>query len=85
MAITGTRPHPQLLTIFWDGLTVTQDYVPFKWMSVLVNITIALMKLHDQRNLRRKGFICLTSLYHSSSSKEVRTETQVKQKPGGRS
>jgi hypothetical protein len=40
---------------------------------------------HNQSNMERKGFILLTRLHHSSSSKKGRTGTQAGQEPGGRS
>jgi uncharacterized protein (DUF305 family) len=52
--------------------------------DVLVRVTSAVMKHHDQSNLRRKEFIQLMIPHHSSSSKEVRTGTQAGQEPGGR-
>ena len=54
-------------------------------ITVLVRVTIAVMKHHDQGNLGKKGFIQLTLPYHCSSSKEVRTGTQTWQEPAGRS
>ena len=42
-------------------------------ISVLVRVTIAMMKHHDQNNLERKGFIWLTFPHHCSSSKKVGT------------
>jgi hypothetical protein len=53
--------------------------------SVLVRVTVAVVKHPDQRKLGRKGSICLTLPSHCSSSEEVRTGTQVRQEPGGRS
>ena len=53
--------------------------------SVLVRVTVAVMRHQDQSNLGRKGFIHLVLLHHSPSKKEVRTGTQAGQEPGGRS
>jgi hypothetical protein len=52
--------------------------------SVLIMVTVAAVKHHDQSKLRRKGFIWLTLPYYCSSSKEVRTRTQIGQEPGVR-
>lgn len=51
-------------------------------MSVLVRVTIAVLKLHDLRNLGRKGSIQLMFPNHSSPPKGVRTGTQVDQELG---
>jgi hypothetical protein len=40
--------------------------------GVLVGVTIAVMKHHDQSNLRRKGLISLIVLYNSSLSIAVK-------------
>ena len=48
-------------------------------------VSIAMMEHHDQSNIGKKGFIWLTLLHHSSSSKAVRTGTQTGQEPRGRS
>ena len=40
--------------------------------TVLVRVTIAMMKPHDKRKVWRKGLILLTLLYHSPSLKVVR-------------
>ena len=48
-------------------------------------VTVGVMKYYNQRNVRRKGFVCLTFLTHCSSFKEVGTGTQTGQKPGDRS
>lgn len=61
--------------------SMAQDYMA----GVLVRITIAMMKNHDQSNMERKGFICLTFPHLSSSLKEVRTRIQTGHQPGGRS
>lgn len=34
-------------------------------------VTVGVMKYYDQRNVRRKGFACLTFLTHCSLFKEV--------------
>jgi len=49
-------------------------------LTVLVRITIAVMKHHDQSNLRRKGLTGLTLPHCSPSLKEIRTRTQTGQK-----
>lgn len=54
-------------------------------MGVLVRVTIAVFKYHDQSKLGRRGFIQLILPHHSSSSKEVKTGTQSRQEPGDRS
>ena len=43
---------------------------------ILVNITIAAMKHHDQSYLGRKGFIRLIFPHHCPVTEEVRTGTQ---------
>ena len=48
-------------------------------IHALVGVTIAVMKHHDQSNLRRK------EAYHCLSMKEVRTGTRAGQDLGGRS
>jgi len=57
----------------------------FTFMCVLLRVTIAVIKHHDQSNLGRKGSIWLTLPYHCSSMKEIRTGTQTGQESGGRS
>ena len=53
-------------------------------MSVLVRVTIAVMKHHDQDKLKRKGLIFLTAPYSSSLSKAVKQElTQGKNLEAG--
>jgi hypothetical protein len=56
-----------------------------KRKSLSVRVPTAVMKHHDHRKVRRKGFIHLTLPHHCSTPKEVRTETQAGQEPGGRS
>ena len=55
------------------------------FLSVLVRVSIAVLKHHDQSNLGRKGFTSRTILCNSSSSKEVRARTQTGQESGSRS
>lgn len=45
---------------------------------------IAVMKHHDQSNLKNKWFIWLTFLYYWLPSKEVRAGTQKGQEFGGK-
>jgi hypothetical protein len=52
--------------------------------GILVWVSVAMEKHHDQSNLGRKGFSQLKLPDHSSSSKEVRTGTQTMQEPGGK-
>ena len=54
----------------------------FLMSSILVRVTIAVMKHHDPS---RKGFIWVTLPNFCSSLKEVRTRIQIRQNPGGRS
>lgn len=44
-------------------------------MHALVRVAIDMSKCHDQSSLGRKEFMWLTLPPHSSSSKEVRTQT----------
>ena len=60
-------------------------YFCFVFESVLVRVTIIVMKHHDQNSLARKGFICLMLSHHNTSSKEDKTGTQARQKHGSRS
>jgi hypothetical protein len=54
--------------------------------TVLVKVSIAASKHHDQNNLGRKGFIYLMLLYHHCSSlKKVKTGNPTELEPGGRS
>lgn len=48
-------------------------------VKLYLSITIAVIKYHDKRNLRRKRFVLLNIPPYSSSAKEVRTGTQVGQ------
>jgi hypothetical protein len=43
-------------------------------VSVLVRVTIAVMKHHDPKHLGAKGLISLTVSYNKSASKAVRAE-----------
>lgn len=52
-------------------------------MALLVGVTIAVMKLHDQSNLGKKEFISLIVPYNGLSSKAMRAGTQKGQKSGG--
>ena len=52
------------------------------YVAVLVRVPVTMMKLHDQKQLGRKGFIWLTLLHHSSSSKEIRAGIHTGLKPG---
>lgn len=51
-------------------------------MALLVGVTIAVMKLHDQSNLGKKEFISLIVPYGLSSG-AMRAGTQKWQKSGG--
>ena len=54
-----------------------------KWPeAVLLRLIIAVMKHYDQKQLGRKGPICLT--YHSPL-REAKAGIQTRQEPGGRS
>jgi hypothetical protein len=78
------QPFHNLRKSTWLGLS--QQYLTIlKPMSVLVKVTIAVMKHHDQNNLGRKGFIWLTLPHHCSSWKEVGTGTKTGQESRGRS
>jgi hypothetical protein len=59
---------------------MSQMYV-FLLDSVLLRVTIAVMKFYDQIKLRRKGFIWLTLPCHCLSLKEIRTGLQTGQEP----
>ena len=62
-----------------------QNYRKVVTSTVLVRVTIAVIKHHDQSNLGGKGFNWLLMLpNHSSLPKEDRTRTQTGRKPGGR-
>ena len=55
-------------------------------MCILVKVTIAVIKDHNQSNLGRKVFMWLTFIFTSLVLiREVRTGTQTGQEPGGRS
>lgn len=59
--------------------------MPHFWYHfVLVRVTIAEMKHHDQSNLGRKWVYLACTSYHCSSRKEYRAETQIGEEPGGR-
>lgn len=49
-----------------------------------LSVTIAVMKYREQKQVGGGG-IWLVRLHHCSSSKEVRTGTQTRQDPEGRS
>ena len=53
--------------------------------GVLVRISIAVMKHHDQGQIREKVFIWLTPSHHDPLLKAVRTGTQAGQEPKCRS
>lgn len=53
--------------------------------TVLVMVTVAVKKHHDQSKSGRKAFIQFTLLHHNPSSKEFKTETQREQEPVVRS
>ena len=48
-----------------------------KKKSILVGVTIAVMKHYDQSNLGKTGFISFTVAHNSSLSKAVRAGTQL--------
>ena len=52
--------------------------------TVLVRVSTAMTKHHEQSKPKRKGFIWLTLPHHSLSLKEVKTRTQTRQEPGGK-
>jgi hypothetical protein len=52
-------------------------------VTVLVRVTIAVMKKHNQSNLHRKRFVSLRVPYNSSSEEAVRAEIHTGQDPGG--
>lgn len=52
--------------------------------SVLVTVSIAVMRFHDQSNMERRGLIWLALPNHCLSLKKVRTATQTRHEPGGR-
>ena len=53
--------------------------------SVLVKVTIAVMKYHDQSKLGRKGFVWFALPHQCSSLTEVRAGTHTGRESGGRS
>jgi hypothetical protein len=57
-----------------------QEPVGAYLISILVRVTILVMKLHGQSKLERKEFTWLILPQHCSSSKEVRTGTQQERK-----
>jgi hypothetical protein len=73
-------PAPNRMILFrphWASLSVSKA----AQKTVLVRVTVAVLKHHDQSNLGRKGFIRLMPPHHSSSSEEVRTGIQAGQEP----
>jgi hypothetical protein len=50
--------------------------------TILLKVTVVVMKHCNQSNLGRRGFVWLI---HHLSSREVRTGTQAGQEPGDRS
>ena len=54
-------------------------------LTVLVSVTVDVMKYHTESKLGRKGFGLLTCPHCCPSPKEVRTGAQTGQEPGGRS
>lgn len=54
-------------------------------LTVLIRVSIAVMRHHDKNKLGREGLIQLTLPHHCLLLKEVRTGTQAEQEPGGRS
>jgi hypothetical protein len=61
------------------------DIVLLRVIVAGLNIMTRKKEKETNNNLRRERFVWLTFLHHSPSLKEVRTETQTGQKPGGRS
>ena len=55
----------------------------FSWLDVLVRVSTAELNTRTKIHVGRERFISLP--HHCSSSKEVRTGTQTRQEPGGRS
>jgi hypothetical protein len=75
------NPPPHLgHVVRWHRLS----HVSLTWDTegVLVRVTIAVMKHHDQKQLGEER---VYMAYQCSSLKEVRTGTQARQEPGGRS
>lgn len=68
-------------TLYFQAEAQTPRIIP----SVLVKISIAAKKHRDQSKLWRKGFLCLTLPYHSSSWREVRAGVQTRQELESRS
>ena len=75
--LSGLRQGLNLLTLA-DGRFLCRP-------SVLVWVSVAMAKHHNQKQLGRKGFIGLSLLPHYCSSlKDIRTGTQTGQEPRGR-
>jgi hypothetical protein len=53
-----------------------RGFVYYCAVVVLVRVSVAVMKHHDQSNLGRKGFILLTLPHHSPLLKEAKAGTQ---------
>lgn len=84
--IRSTTPAHLRTTWVWWSCQRAQDWMTLWCLSVylsippgkvpvLVRVTVLVMKHLD---LGRKGFSCLTLLYHCSSPKEVRTGAQAR-------
>jgi hypothetical protein len=59
----------------WEGRVEERIWAS---VTVLVRITIAVVKHHEQKYLGRKGVIWFILLHHCSSLKEFRTGTQTR-------
>lgn len=53
-------------------------------IGVFVNVIIAVLKCHDQSSLKKKWFILILLPYTCSSSKDVKTGSEIGYEPGGR-
>ena len=56
-----------------------------KGMALLVRVTIAVKKHHNLKQAREERIYLSYTFTRSSSLKEVRRITQIRQEPGGRS
>ena len=80
VAVLEFREQIQVLRLGGKNLTCWATQA-----GVLVRVSIAVMKHHFQKQIRRKGFIWLTFTHCSPSLKEVGTGNQAGQEPGDRS
>ena len=84
--IICVRVHVHRCVLVWEDERTTSDVIsssffPNKIESVLIRITVAVVKYHDQSKLRRKGFIWPT--YSESHFNKVGTVTRQEPWGGG--